>query len=281
MITIISFRPIDFSEPNTFQRVHHEVKLLLSSGVTLHKSHNYPAAIQLFKKGVHMLHKCRLADEEEEKIQEKLLIKMYTNLAVCYNKTKQPLKACTACNELRRLNSLWNNAKVLFVSAKALRMIGQFDIAEKRLKAALKLKPGKDEILAELELLKKSQEMCNRTKLVQKVAIARVDISEDFKKEVDILIKNFKEDNDLHTLSMPSGLNSSEVAYIKETCIRENLFFNKVKKDFPVENDDEQASTSTSLGDINVDGNEKYALDKFEDKSNDTLIEKNHDVDSE
>ncbi|CAH0749181.1 unnamed protein product [Diatraea saccharalis] len=253
---------IDFAEPNMFHRVHHEVKMLFSSGMTLFKTKNHPAAIQLFRKAVFMLHKCRLADEKEESVQEKLLIKLYMNLAVCYNTIKQPLKACTACNELRRLNSLWNNGKALYQNAKALRMIGQFDAAEKRLRRAMKLCDNKEDIETELTLLLKNKESCNQSRiLVNNVSEAGCTvISKDFKNEVEKLIISFKENVDLCQLVMPSGLNSAEVAYIKHVCIRENLFFNKIKANVNFEKDDSNISDEMNI----KESDEKYALDKYE-----------------
>lgn len=224
-------RPLDLSEPNTFVRVQHEVKMLYTSGVTLHKSKNFPAAIQLFRKGVNMLHKCRLANEDEEITQRKLLIKLYTNLAICYNITKQPLKACTACNELNRLDSLWNNSKVLFQNAKALRMIGQFDEAHKKLKKAIKLNPDSNEIKTELTLLEKTSENYNLKRLVPNNSHKDL-IDDNFKKEVDNLILSFKENMNLCKLTLPPGMNSTEMEYIKEACIRENLFFNKIQANY-------------------------------------------------
>ncbi|CAH0404648.1 unnamed protein product [Chilo suppressalis] len=257
---------IDFSEPNMFRRVHHEVKMLYSSGMTLYKTQNFPAGLQLFRKAVFMLHKCRLADETEEKVQEKMLIKLYMNLAICYNKTKQPLKACTACNELNRLNSLWNNGKALFQNAKALRMIGQFDAAENRLRRAMKLCNNKD-IEAELKLLLKSKETCNQSKIFVKNFIeTNIDlVTDNFKKEVENLIKNFKENNDLCKLIMPQGLNSSEVAYIKEVCIRENLFFNKIKTGINCDGEDFPQNKNKA-----EEFKENYALDKYEDNFSST-----------
>ncbi|CAG5056580.1 unnamed protein product [Parnassius apollo] len=246
--------PINYSEPNTFERVHHEVKLLYGSGVTLHKTKNYTAAIQLFRKGVNMLHKCRLADENEERIQEKLLIKLYTNLAVCYNKVKQPLRACTACNELARLKSLWNNSKVLFQNAKALRMIGQFNMAEKKIKRALKLSPDNEEIKAELELLERTRDSCNQTRLIDNENRSLELVSDNFKQEVDQLIKNFKTNINLCKLTLPGGLNSDEMDYIKEACIRENLFFNKIQKSYLLDKD----TVSSELNDEEI--LEKFAL---------------------
>lgn len=195
-----------------------------------------------------MLHNCRLADENEEMQQEKMLKKLYINLAVCYNITKQPLKACVACNELNRLNSLWNNAKVLLQNAKALRMLGQFEPAAKKLRKAKRLHPNKKEIDTEFELLQKMQKSCVKSKLlIEKVVGTSVGVaSEDFKKEVDNLIKNFKENVDLCKLNLPGHLDCVETEYIKEACIRENVFFNKINKDFALDKDGVKSSQSKS-----------------------------------
>ncbi|XP_039764623.1 inactive peptidyl-prolyl cis-trans isomerase shutdown-like [Pararge aegeria] len=232
---------IDFAEPNTFKRVHHQVQLLYSSGVTLHKIKNYPSAIQLFKKGVNMLHKCRLADENEENLQVKQLRKLYINLAICYNATKQPLKACIACNELNRIRSLWNNAKALFQNAKALRMIAQFDEAQRKLEKALELRPDRhEEMQQEMALINRLRESCNRTRLVEnrfKDSMPNL-ITDNFKTEVDNLIKNFKEDDNLCKLTLPGNLNTAEMEYIKKACVRENLFCNKIKEGHLLDKDE-------------------------------------------
>ncbi|XP_047042356.1 inactive peptidyl-prolyl cis-trans isomerase shutdown-like isoform X1 [Helicoverpa zea] len=219
---------INFSEANMFQRVEHEVKLLLSSGITLFHTNNYTAAIQLFRKAINMLHKCRLADENEERRQEKLLKKLYINLVVCYNNVKQPLKACTACNELNRLKSLWNNPKALYQNAKALKMIGEYESAIKRLQRAKELKPDNEEMIAaEYDLLMKawndSKESKKKTELLQQA-------EDEFKKEVDELISNFKSNDSEHQLIIPSSFSPDQIAYFREVCIRENLFISKHDK---------------------------------------------------
>ncbi|CAK1549690.1 unnamed protein product [Leptosia nina] len=227
--------PLDYSEPNSFKRVHNEVRTMYGSGVTFYKLNNYNAAIQIFRKGVNMLHKCRLANEEEELAQQKLLIKLYTNLAICYNGTKQPLKACTSCNELHRLGNLWNSSKVLYQNAKALRMIGQFEEARKKLNRAIKLSPDNKEIKVELELLDETSKTYSMKHLIP----TQVNIIDDnFKNEVDNLIKNFKRNLNICKLTLPSGMNQKEIDYIKGTCIRENLFFNKIQDNYLLDKDE-------------------------------------------
>lgn len=215
-----------------FERVRKEVVLLYSSGAVLYKSMNLPLAINCFRKAITMLHKCRLADENEEKVQEKLLKKLYMNLAVCYNKLKKPLRACVACNELNRLDSLWTSGKALFQNAKALRMIGQYNCAEKRLRRAIKLSPGNKEMNDELELLISTRDSCSQSKLLSNSILGpgRETVNEKFKEEVDSLIKNFKENDNLCKLVLPPSLNADEMGYVRQACIRENLFFNKISR---------------------------------------------------
>ncbi|XP_075992021.1 inactive peptidyl-prolyl cis-trans isomerase shutdown-like isoform X2 [Anticarsia gemmatalis] len=229
---------IKLSESNMFQRVHREVKKLFASGTTLYKTNNYTAAAQLFRKAVNMLHKCRLADEGEEMIQEKMLKKLYMNLVVCYNKMNKPFMTCSACNELNRLNNLWNNGKALFQNARALRMIGAYQDAEKRLLRAIKLLGDDDALKAEYEMLMKAKSALAEVQLAADEVkhLAAVDtVSEQFKKEVDELIKNFKASEDEDEIKLPSNLNYHEMVYVREACVRENLFFNQDDDD-PVEN---------------------------------------------
>lgn len=217
---------IDFAEPNIMKRVKHEVHLFYSSGLMLYKTNNYAAAIHEFKKAVNMLHKCRPADENEERMQEMLLKKLYLNLAICHNKLKQPLRACTACNELKRLNGLWNNEKALFQNAKALRMIGDFDGAEKKLKAAMELQSNEN-LTAEFNLLKKLKESWTQKKLISNHILHNSNniVSDIFKSDIDDLIINFKENLDLCKFSLPGHLNEAEKEYIKEACNKKQLYF--------------------------------------------------------
>ncbi|XP_030041114.1 inactive peptidyl-prolyl cis-trans isomerase shutdown-like [Manduca sexta] len=246
---------LNISERNMFHRVHDEVRMLYSSGYTLYKISNYYGAVKLFNKAVNMLHKCRLADEKEEEKQEKLLKKLYLNIAICSNKIKKPLKTCIACNELNRLNNLWNNAKALLQNARALRMIGEFDEAEKKLKRSLKLCPDGEEVKKEFTVLQKNRDACNQNKLLAKqlVGAASNVPSEQFKKEVDNLITNFKESDDLCKLTLPGDLNSAEMEYIREVCIRENLFFNKIRENFALDKEEEETVSDVKASQDDLD----------------------------
>lgn len=229
-----------------FDRIEKEVRNHYATGSLLYKSNNFTQAASTFQKAIWMLHKCRLADESEEKRQEKWLKKFYYNIAICYIKAKLPLKACTACNELNRLQNLWNNSKALFQNAKALRMIGQYDAAEKRLKRAMALCSDAhyNDMSSEMKLLIKTKESCNQKRLLGIKLIENHIASDDFKKEVDKLISNFKENVSLCQLSLHSGYSPSELKYLREACIRENLFIRSVEIPLDeIETENEQDST--------------------------------------
>lgn len=196
--------------------------MLYQSGVQLHSVNNFVGAVQLFRKSVNMLHKCRLADEKEQISQEKLLLKLYMNLAVCYVKLRQPLRACTACNEINNLSNIWNNQKALFLNAKALRMIGDFKKAQKKLNRAMILCPNNEDMAVELELLNKT---CNTFKKLQiKNDNSGSMVSQEFKNEIFTLIKTFKDDDNLSRFPLPSGLSKAESEFVMEACKDGGLF---------------------------------------------------------
>lgn len=246
-----------------YGRVEKEVKNLYAAGSLLYQSNNFLQAANVFRKAIWMLHKCRLADETEQIKQEKWLKKLYFNSAICYNKAKLPLKACVACNELNILKNLWNNSKALFQNAKALRMIGQYDTAQKRLERAKILCSDShyEEIVAELELLKKTKEACNQQKLIGIKLIEKHVVGEDFKKEVDTLINNFKQNPNLCQLVLPAGLGTPEIKYFREACIRENLFMKTVDVPFEREMENELSS--------DCDLQTAFAINKDEYQSSD------------
>jgi hypothetical protein len=70
-------------------------------------SHNYR-----YNRAVRLLENCHLKNEEDESKQQHILLKLYINLAVCYNKQKNSRKACVMCNSALDIQP--RNAKALF-----------------------------------------------------------------------------------------------------------------------------------------------------------------------
>lgn len=150
------------------------------------------------------------------------------NLAVCYVNSKQPRRTCIACHELHKLNSLWNSGKGLYLNAKALRMLGQFDDAEKRIRKAMRILPEKKEIKSELERIKNGRE--NRvydpkTRMWYTGTVRPKVLKESSKTRIDKTLQEFKAYRYASTMTLPPGLTGIEIEYMIAACGRENMIY--------------------------------------------------------
>lgn len=112
---------------------------------------NVKAAIKEYNIIAGKLEYCTLNDDAEQEKQQTLLLRVYTNLVVCYIKVQSPKQACTSANKvynLTRGTRLRTPAKVFFNHARALRMLGEFERAIEKLKIAKKCEPN-DKLIAE------------------------------------------------------------------------------------------------------------------------------------
>lgn len=103
-------------DKHSFSYISKIAKSCHVSGNDLFRQKNEKAAIVKYKKAVDLLLDCRLKDAEEEAEQKKLLLKLYTNLSVCYMKIKRPERVCIVVKEAMYVNeeNARKNAKLLF-----------------------------------------------------------------------------------------------------------------------------------------------------------------------
>lgn len=133
-----------------------------------HFKHNFKLAIREYNRALGLIEECTLKDIEEQAEQQKLRLRILTNLAVCYNKENLPKKACVACNDIYHLvknTSLTVPPKVYFHNGRALYMIGDYQRAKERLLKAQRLEPQNTDISAELL---KVNEKIQKNKLKEK-----------------------------------------------------------------------------------------------------------------
>lgn len=144
---------ISQSDRTKFSVVLPKAKDVYMNGKDLFARHEFNSAIRMFHKAVNSLECCKLANEAEQREQTDFLIKMYTNLAVCYNKSDMPKKACLMCNEIERISPISRNCKALFQHGRALLKLGEFQRAQIKLTQARRMQPSNPEISKELKLL--------------------------------------------------------------------------------------------------------------------------------
>lgn len=125
----------------TFDELRKEAVKAMKSAEVHYKSHEYQQSINIYRKYITKLQDAHLQDEEEEKKQKELLIKMYQNVSVCYNKVNKPEKTCVMIRELEHLTSIKNNVKALYAKGFANMILNNFREARKCLKAVERIAP--------------------------------------------------------------------------------------------------------------------------------------------
>lgn len=187
--------------------------------------HDFNAAVRLFHKAVNSLECCKLANEAEQREQQDFLLKIYINLAVCYNKLDLPKKTCLMCSEIDRISptGIAKNCKAAFQHGRALVKLGEFPRARMRLTQAQRLQPSNPEICKELQLL---SELWTKTKTVEVGMWQRVFGSPGAKEvtpgAVEALsnqfaiitlddLDGFEKNAKLRQLALPAGLTHEEL----------------------------------------------------------------------
>lgn len=213
-----------------------------------HFKKNVKVAIRDYNRALGLIDDCQLADYSEQEEQQKIKLRILTNLTVCYNKVDQPKRCCTACNEIFNMvknTSLQIPAKVYFNNGRALYMIGEYERAKYELLRAQKLEPANTEISKELLKVKeKIDKMKQKEKEVAKKFLetkdeattsaaskeVEVESNEDssFKDLIVSVCDDLLKSNEQQYV-LPSGLMAKEIEMIKTECMKKGLKFRESK----------------------------------------------------
>lgn len=124
-------------------------------------------AISAFENAIASLNYCRLADEKDEQKQTELLITLYTNLMICYNKLNKPSRVCIAMKALRVLTHNRPSCKALFQEGRALAALGEYERARKAFVQAQIMQPNNKEISE--EIIKMEERVSKYKKSMQEI----------------------------------------------------------------------------------------------------------------
>lgn len=159
------FDTLPNEDKKKFTYVYDYCLALCAKGKDLY-SKNVNGAIREYNAAVSKLELCQLDTYEDQEKHQELLLRLYSNLLVAYTKIEEPKKGCINFNricELVKGTDIKITAKMYFNNAKCLRMLGEFNLAKKRLEIAEKLEPKNPEILNEMialdrDIMKSRQE---------------------------------------------------------------------------------------------------------------------------
>lgn len=111
----------------------------------------FKLAAKCFERGAKLLDEVELANDEEEREQKKLILKLYLNRALCYLKLQWPKKACLALQKALEIDN--NSAKAMYRMGRAKRMLCDYKEARRYLIRALNIEPSNSDIGRELSSL--------------------------------------------------------------------------------------------------------------------------------
>lgn len=209
---------------NKYSYVSEKAHATYLNAVDSFKSGRFAAAKNAFHKAANALEFCNAANEEEDKTRNEMLVKLYRNLAVTYNKIEQPNRACDMCKELKRLGNYHQDCKGMFQEGKALAMLGDYKSAKRWLTKAQRLEPNNTEIYNEIknvsnkeEKYKESQEkfMKRAFGVINKVEEENESEMTPFKEEIKAALEEFKTNPGMTKFGLPISLNEKEVDVIR------------------------------------------------------------------
>ncbi|KAF5296024.1 hypothetical protein FQR65_LT10327 [Abscondita terminalis] len=187
------------------------------------------AAIKNYNNAVTLVENCKLREYSEQENQQELLVRCYTNLAILYTKIDQPARACTQCNKVYYIckgTTLKVPVKVHFNHGRSLIQLGDYAMAEQKLKQAQRLEPQNIEISRELlKLEEKKKESYAREVAVAKAMFKSKDVklNEEFKCSITDYCKELIADKNSNQYNIPDGLNENEISFCKNEAEKHGL----------------------------------------------------------
>lgn len=133
-------------EAKSFQKTIDDANEVFIKARDLFKRKNVSQAIKSYQKIVQIIEITPTNSDEEKKQQQEFLVKVYTNLCVCYNNKEQPNQTLLALKELKVITNVDSNSKLKFAQGKAHMLLGEYIEARAALVQAMELKPKDEDI---------------------------------------------------------------------------------------------------------------------------------------
>ncbi|KAL5016791.1 hypothetical protein ScPMuIL_006380 [Solemya velum] len=185
-------------------------------------------ALQKYKKAMDILEAYSMKDENEEKEQKALLLKLYMNMSLCCVNLGHSGRAITYAK--RALDIQRNSAKALYLCAKAFHQLSEFEKAREHYKRAHKLSPQSQDINTAMVKLENDMK---KFKMVEKEVYRRMLSQPKGETEQDNVFisvtcsnfyREFKDDAERVELPFPSiGMSVGEINCILETAVEIGL----------------------------------------------------------
>lgn len=200
------------------------------AGNDFYKRKQVPRALKKYLKAIKILEDCHLQNQDQERLLNEVLLKIYLNAAHCSLELAQSARAVKYARKALSIDP--RNVKALYRLGKAYRNEGDFEQSKKELKRAQGYDPNNkaikealidlDRTVSDFRALEKEQ--CRKMFATSTVAKKEVtpdeksaagDILEGNKEVLIKRLREFKADQNSTAFSLPSTLSKQEKDFIK------------------------------------------------------------------
>lgn len=209
-----------------FSEIKKVYQTLVTEAKQMFEANYIKGAFPKYKKACEILEDMHMKNEEEEKEQTKLLLRVYLNMAVCLVKLGHSKRAIIYCRRCEDIDP--NHPKALYLYGKALHQMCEFSRARQYLMRAQRLKPSSREVSEELEKLEKDlqkfkltetsiyqkmfsqpvgeteQEKQTSDRVLEQKVDKSLQCSESFKRTLKEKLQEFRDNPDLVEFPLPS-----------------------------------------------------------------------------
>ncbi|XP_030380023.1 inactive peptidyl-prolyl cis-trans isomerase shutdown [Scaptodrosophila lebanonensis] len=202
-------------------------------------------AISAFERAISALNYCRTSDIHEESKQTELLVTLYTNLMICYNKLNKPQRVCIMMKAIRRLTMDQPSCKALFQEGRALVALGEYKCGRQAFLQAQAKQPNNTEISAEIinvdkrilkyqrdsseiwsRALRTKEEILSSEKKQNNCALDNIGVKPQIKNEFDKILKDFSK-APLKSLSLARHMfTEKEFRVLRQLALENNMSLN-------------------------------------------------------
>lgn len=181
----------------------------------------FKKALKHYHKSLSVLQLCSPETVEEKDQQQKMLVTVYLNLAVCYFRLDDPNKILLMCDQLARVTDVNGNAKCLFYYAKAFKMLGDYEKSLVYFKRALRLVPRNKDVgraIAELDEVLKNDQLTEK-RLFRGMFGCKSgfesELDEDLKRSFEEMIEELSRVEGSKRIELPENMSRAEVDYVR------------------------------------------------------------------
>lgn len=227
---------------NRFSVVSAKAEHLYKKGSESFKMNRLYLANSEFAKAINALEFCTMNSDEESKLQQDFLIKLYRNQALCFNKRQMWKKTCLMCNELVQLSKksddyeINNDCKALFHWGRAMMGLNEFKKAREYLKRAQQIEPHNKDVTKEWCELDKKEKYANKVEMeIAQRAMGLINLGNNAKQEDDLVYSRFKnvmkeafeefKAGQNSKFTVPDNLDRKEIDLVKKLAIDFGLLF--------------------------------------------------------